>query len=46
MWDNGYLEVMAKYSQRDREIEKYIDLDPVLEILSMNKESFLKPIRK
>lgn len=30
-WDNGYIEVLAKYRQRDKKIEEYIDLDPVLE---------------
>ena len=44
-WDNGYLEVLAKYRQRDKEIEEYIDLDPVLKGLYMDKEAFLKPIR-
>lgn len=45
-WDHGYLEVMAKYRQRDAEIEEYIDLDPVLTGLFMDKEAFLKPIKK
>lgn len=45
-WDNGYLEVMAKYRQRDHEIEEYIDLDPILSGLYMDKEAFLKPIKK
>ena len=44
-WDNGYLEVMAKYSQRDHEIEEYIDLDPILSRLYMDRDAFLKPIR-
>ena len=44
-WDNGYLEVMAKYRQRDEEIEEYIDMEPMLERLYMDKESFLKPIK-
>ena len=44
-WDNGYIEVMAKYSQRENEIEEYIDLDPILSGLYMDKEVFLKPIR-
>ncbi|MBQ9348730.1 MAG: hypothetical protein IJT94_15575 [Oscillibacter sp.] len=46
LWDNGYIEVMAKYRQRDHEIEEYIDLEPILERLYMDKEAFLKPIRK
>lgn len=45
-WDHGYLEVMAKYRQRDEEIEEYIDLDPVLSCLHMDKDAFLKPIKK
>ena len=44
-WDNGYLEVMAKYRQREHEVEEYIDLAPILSSLYMDKESFLKPIR-
>ena len=44
-WDDGYLEVMAKYKQREKEIEEYIDLEPVLKGLYMNK-SFLTPIKK
>ena len=46
LWDNGYIEVMAKYKQRDEEIEEYIDLIPVLEGLNMNKEKFLAPIKE
>ncbi len=44
-WDDGYLEVMARYRQRQEEIEEYIDLDPVLAGLYMDR-SFLKPIKK
>ncbi len=44
-WDNGYLEVLAKYRQRDKIIEEYIDLEPVLDHLYMDKAAFLKPIR-
>lgn len=44
-WDNGYIEVMAKYRQREEIIEEYIDLDPVLEDLYMDKETFLAPIK-
>ena len=36
---------MARYRQRSDEIEEYIDLNPVLDSLYMDK-SFLKPIRK
>ena len=45
-WDNGYIEVMAKYRQRENEIEEYIDLEPILDNLYMDKTSFLKPIQK
>ena len=45
-WDNGYLVVMAKYSNRQSEIEEYIDLIPILENLNMNTENFLSPIQK
>ena len=44
-WEDGYLEVLAKYRQRDREIEEYIDLAPVLKRLNMDKAAFLKPIK-
>ena len=46
MWDNGYIEVMAKYSHKKDDIEEYIDLKPVLDNLYMDTESFLKPIKK
>jgi len=46
LWDNGYLEVIAKYKNRKDEVEEYIDLDPILDNLYMNKDSFLKPIKK
>lgn len=45
-WDKGYIEVLAKYRQREHEIEEYIDLDPVLDGLYMDKEVFLSPIKK
>ena len=45
-WDQGYIEVMAKYKHLSEEIEEYIDLIPVLENLYMDKEAFLKPIKK
>ena len=41
-WDNGYLEVLAKYRQSDSEIEEYIDLEPILERLYMDKTAFKK----
>ena len=45
LWDNGYLEVMAKYKHKKEEVEEYIDLDPILKNLFMNRDSFLKPIK-
>lgn len=44
-FDDGYIEVMAKYHQREHEIEEYIDLRPVLDGLYMDKEAFLAPIK-
>ena len=44
-WDDGYLEVLAKYRQRDSMVEEYINLEPVLKCLYMDKTSFLKPIK-
>ena len=44
-WERGYIEVIAKYGQQDREIEEYIDLEPVLEGLFMDKDEFLSPIK-
>ena len=35
---------MAKYKHQSEEIEEYIDLEPVLNGLYMDKESFLEPI--
>jgi len=45
LWDNGYLEVMAKYKHKKEEVEEYIDLNPILKNLLMNRDSFLKPIK-
>ena len=45
LWDSGYLEVMAKYRQREQEIEEYIDLDPVLKGMYMDKAAFIDPIK-
>ena len=45
LWDNGYLEVMAKCKNRKDEVEEYIDLEPVLKNLYMNKDAFLNPIK-
>lgn len=46
LWDNGYIEVMAKYKNKEQEIEEYIDLIPVLDNLYMNKKEFLSPIKE
>ena len=43
-WDNGYLVVMAKYSNKAESVEEYIDLIPILQNLYFDAESFLKPI--
>ena len=45
-WDAGYIVVMTKYRHKDDYVEEYIDLIPVLENLYMDKDSFLKPIKK
>lgn len=44
-WDNGYIEVVAKY-RGVGEVEDYIDLVPILKNLYMDAETFLKPIKK
>lgn len=46
IWDKGYIEVLAKYRQRDKAIEEYIDLEPVLNSLYMDKDAFLAPIKQ
>lgn len=46
LWEDGYIEVMAKYNHEAEEIEEYIDIVPVLEALHMDKDSFLAPIKK
>ena len=43
--DNGYLVVMAKYREM-LEVEEYIDLIPILNMLYYDTETFLKPIRE
>ncbi len=45
-WDNGYIVVMAKYQHSDKLIEEYIDLEPILDDLYIDKDSFLKPIEE
>lgn len=44
-WDNGYLVVMAKYHGIP-EVEEYIDLIPILEMLYYDVNSFLSPIKE
>lgn len=44
-WDNGYLVVMAKYKEKP-EVEEYIDLIPILNMLYYDTERFLKPIKE
>lgn len=45
-WDNGYIVVMAKYKHSEEPEEEYIDLDPILEGLYIDKTEFLRPIKK
>ena len=45
-WDNGYIVVIAKYKHSDEPEEEYIDLDPILEGLYIDKTEFLSPIKK
>ena len=44
-WDDGYLVVMAKYKELP-EVEEYIDLIPILEMLYYDVDDFLKPIKE
>lgn len=44
-WDKGYIVVMAKYKGLE-EVEEYIDLVPILEMLYYNVDEFLKPIKE
>lgn len=44
-WDNGYLVVMAKYKEMP-EVEEYIDLIPILDMLYYDTETVLKPIKE
>ena len=43
-WDDGYIVVMAVYD--GIETEEYIDLIPILENLCIDRQEFLKNIRK
>jgi len=45
-WDDGYMEVMAKYTTRGEEVEEYIDLAHILKGLYMDAEEFFKPIKE
>ena len=45
LWDNGYMEVMVKYSNQNEVTEDYIDLSPILENLYIPAESFLPNIK-
>lgn len=44
-WDNGYIEVLTKYSQNNDLEEEYIDLVPILKNLYINPKEFLKSIK-
>lgn len=45
-WDNGYLEVLAKYTHNSEPEEEYIDLIPILKNLYIEADDFLSPIKK
>ena len=45
-WDNGYLEVLAKYTHNSEPEEEYIDLVPILKNLYIEAENFLSSIKK
>lgn len=45
-WDNGYIEVLTKYSHNEDLEEEYIDLVPILRKLYINPDEFLKSIKK
>ena len=45
-WDNGYLEVLAKYIHNSEPEEEYIDLVPILKNLYIDTEEFLSAIKK
>ena len=46
VWDNGYLEVMAKYDNSPDEEEEYIDLVPILKNLYIEPQEFLRDIKE
>ena len=43
--NNGWLVVMAKYKEMP-EVEEYIDLVPIFDMLYYDTETFLKPIKE
>ncbi len=43
-WENGFIEVMAQYGEK--EVEDYIDLTSILENLYIDPEAYLAPIKK
>lgn len=45
-WDDGYIEVMAKYDTSTNDEEEYIDLIPVLENLYFDPKMFLKNVKE
>ena len=45
-WDNGYIEVMTRFSHTEELIEEYIDLVPILRNLYIDPEKFLGNIEK
>ena len=45
-WDKGYLVVGAEYDGVATPVEEYIDLEPILDNLYVDKEKFLAPIRE
>ena len=44
-WDKGYIVVMTKYKHSKELIEEYIDLEPILDDLYIDKEELLKSIK-
>lgn len=45
-WDEGYIVVEAKYTNREEPVEDYIDLVPILERLYIDADDFLSSIKK
>ena len=45
-YENGYLEVIAKYKHLPEGEEEYIDLLPILDALYMDAETYLAPIKE